>query len=85
VTVVAASGDYGAAEPEPGDRDLYPYPVLAWPASDPLATAVGGTRLHTSPSGQRTGPDTVFADDQGRAGGSGLSAAFARPAWQDWP
>jgi subtilase family serine protease len=82
VTVVASSGDYGATEPAP-DGTLYPFPVVAWPASDPLATAVGGTRLHTAPSGQRTSPDTVFAGQGGSAGGAGRSAVFARPAWQD--
>jgi subtilase family serine protease len=84
VTIVASAGDYGATEFEPGGTTLYPAPTVAWPASDPLVTAVGGTQLRISASRTRAAPDT--ADDgetDDRAGGGGLSAIFTRPAYQD--
>jgi hypothetical protein len=83
VTVVASTGDTGATQPEPGGKFLYPYPVPLWPASDPLVTAVGGTRLQVDRAGNRTGPGTAFSDVGGWAGGAGRSALFPRPAWQD--
>jgi subtilase family serine protease len=63
---------------------LYPGPVVAWPASDPLVTAVGGTRLTTTAGRVATTADG-YADvlSGGRAGGAGLSAVFPRPPWQD--
>ena len=82
VTVVAATGDTGATEPD--GATLYPFPVALWPASDPLVTAVGGTWLHVDAAGRRVRPDTAFSDVGGSvAGGAGLSAVFPRPAWQD--
>ena len=84
ITIVAASGDYGATEFEPDGTTLYPAPTVAWPASDPLVTAVGGTRLRISARRTRAAPDTADdgeTDDQ--AGGGGLSAVFTRPSWQD--
>jgi subtilase family serine protease len=84
VTVVAGTGDYGATQPEDTDPGtLYPFPVALWPASDPLAAAVGGTRLHTNASGNRVSADTAFASIGGIAGGAGPSAVFARPSWQN--
>jgi subtilase family serine protease len=84
VTVVASSGDFGPTEPEPDLTTLYPRPVIAWPASDPLVTAVGGTRLHLDAAGKRTSTDTAFTNTGGAyAGGAGLSAVFPRPSWQD--
>jgi subtilase family serine protease len=49
-TPLAASGDYGTANPVKqsfGDKssDFYPYPTVSWPASSPSVTAVGGTWL----------------------------------------
>jgi subtilase family serine protease len=84
VTVVAGTGDYGATQPEdPDEGTLYPSPVALWPASDPLVTAVGGTRLHTGAAGDRVSAGTAFASIGGFAGGAGLSAVFTRPAWQN--
>ena len=81
VTVVAATGDTGATEPDG---------TSLWPADravarlDPLVTAVGGTWLHVGRAGNRVRPDTAFSDVGGSfAGGAGLSAVFSRPAWQD--
>ena len=83
-TVVASSGDYGPAEPAGGQLRR----SVAWPASDPLATAVGGTRLTAvTAHGRTTYASTAFSYTQGlaggRAGGAGLSAIFSRPSWQD--
>lgn len=86
VTVVASAGDYGPAEPS---LDGKLQPTVAWPASDPLVTAVGGTRLTPiTTSGRSIGyASGVFAfaltPPEGLAGGAGLSAVFSRPAWQD--
>jgi kumamolisin len=84
-TVVASSGDYGPAEPGPGGQLRR---AVAWPASDPLATAVGGTRLTAATAaGHTTYTSTPFSytdgTSGGRAGGAGMSAVFPRPPWQD--
>jgi subtilase family serine protease len=85
ITVVASSGDYGPAEPGPGGHLER---AVAWPASDPLATAVGGTRLTAvTAAGHTAYASTAFSYTSlrsgGRAGGAGLSAVFPRPPWQD--
>jgi len=82
VTVLAAAGDDGAANPLPNEDCCYPYRVDSWPSSDPLVTSVGGTMLSLNAAGDRTQPDQVWNDGFG-AGGGGLSAVFARPAFQD--
>jgi subtilase family serine protease len=96
VTVLAASGDSGASDATDGPG-LYTYPVTSWPDSDPLVTAVGGTRLTLDANGNRTTPDTVWNDtydaatqqyisgDDGPhalAGGGGRSVMFERPDYQ---
>ena len=43
VTVLAASGDSGAADVRYNETDYYLSPVTSWPDSDPLVTGVGGT------------------------------------------
>jgi subtilase family serine protease len=90
VTVLAATGDNGATDDEPNEVDLYPFPVIDWPSSDPLVTAVGGTHLSLDPAGNRTAADTVWNDpptscfgDSPCAGSGGLSDAFSRPFYQD--
>jgi subtilase family serine protease len=93
VTVLAASNDLGAAGVSPAGTG-YLHPVVWWPASDPLVTGVGGTRLHLNAAGDRTSPDTAWNDSRNTAvakafgalpwaGGGGLSAIFPRPAYQD--
>jgi subtilase family serine protease len=62
VTVLAATGDEGATDYELNLTDSYPFPVIDWPASDPLGTAVGGTHLSLDAYGNRTAPDTVWND-----------------------
>ena len=78
VTVFAASGDDGkycggGSEPD-----------VAYPASDPLAIAVGGTDLDLAgpaETGWET-PDTTRASGVFGSGG-GSSLAFTSPSWQD--
>ena len=51
VTVLAASGDSGAADVKFNETTYYLHPVTSWPDSDPLVTGVGGTQLHQSAKG----------------------------------
>jgi len=98
VTVLAATGDDGVADVGLDQTTYYLHPVVSWPPSDPLVTAVGGTQLHLSASGQHTSPDTVWNDtydtatqnfifgDNGPnplATSGGKSIFFARPSYQD--
>jgi subtilase family serine protease len=98
ITVLAASGDDGAADVGLDGQTLYTFPVTSWPASDPLVTGVGGTQLHLDAKGNRLSPDTVWNDtysapaqefifgDSGPsplAGGGGKSKFFSRPAYQN--
>jgi subtilase family serine protease len=81
VTVLAGSGDEGAANFESDGTTLYPYPVNSWPSSDPLVTSVGGTQVYLNNNGSRLQPDSVWNDGYG-AGGGGVSAVFGRPLFQ---
>jgi subtilase family serine protease len=93
VTVVAASGDTGSTQMLPDGTCCYRDPVVAWPASDPLVTAVGGTRLQLDDVGARRAPDTVWDDPSSVVGGDpratlgasggGVSRLFPRPTFQD--
>jgi subtilase family serine protease len=98
VTVLAASGDSGAADVGLDEETYYLYPVTSWPDSDPLVTGVGGTQLHLNATGGHTSPDTVWNDtysvatnqfifgDNGPnplAGGGGKSIFFHRPPYQN--
>jgi subtilase family serine protease len=86
VTVLAATGDTGATSLTLR-LGLYPFPVTAWPATDPLVTGVGGTRLFLDSAGRRLAPDEVWNQTTLRsgpaAGGGGSSAVFGRPAFQN--
>ncbi|WP_371534947.1 S53 family peptidase [Streptomyces sp. NBC_00466] len=78
ITLVASSGDHGASGPLRDDPALHhPRRVVAWPASDPRVTAVGGSLLHVDPQGHRTSPDTLWPKS-----GAGHSSVFPRPPWQ---
>jgi subtilase family serine protease len=94
VTVVVDSGDSGATGPA-ANGSYYPSPVTQWPSSDPLVTAVGGTRLTLS-GGKftsvawndtyNTAVNEYAAGDAGPnpvASGGGKSEFFARPSYQD--
>jgi subtilase family serine protease len=78
ITVVAGSGDDGASGETYDEQNLYDQRVVAWPASDPLVTAVGGTQLDLAASGARRQADVAWSDS-----GGGLSEVFGRPAFQD--
>ena len=97
VTVLAASGDSGAADVKLDESTYYPFPVTSWPDSDPLVTAVGGTQLHVNAAG-KPGAPTVWNDTYNRAAnefvtgnagpnplasGGGRSVLFGRPGYQD--
>ncbi len=98
VTVLASTGDTGATNhSDVAGTTLYTHPVVAWPASDPLVTAVGGTQLALLADGSRTQADRVWNDSTNyalnnvfsgtpgpvaSASGGGTSAVFARPAYQ---
>ena len=91
VTVVMSVGDTGAAAtacPGSGTASA-PVKAVDWPASDPLTLAVGGTSLQASrATGAYIGetawntPDAARGPSS-RAGGSGFSRLFPRPAYQD--
>ncbi len=98
VTVLAASGDSGAANTELDGQTYYTFPTTNWPLSDPLVTGVGGTQLHLDANGNHTSPDTVWNDtysvpaqrfifgDNGPnplSGGGGKSILFPRPGYQN--
>ena len=94
VTVLAASGDSGAADVGLDGSTYYLFPVTSWSDSDPLVTAVGGTELHLNAAGDHTSPDTAWNDTWNKyvnltsqpnpdAGGGGKSIFFSRPWYQD--
>jgi subtilase family serine protease len=78
VTVIAATGDSGAAGLTNSTRSFFKTPQVSWPASDPLVTAVGGTQLSLARSGIRRAPAVAWPGS-----GGGRSAVFPRPAYQD--
>jgi subtilase family serine protease len=98
ITVLAGSGDSGATGFQSNQQSYYTHRVTSWPASDPLVTAVGGTRLSLDASGNRDSADTVWNDTYSRtanqlvngdngpnplAAGGGKSVVFGRPSYQN--
>jgi subtilase family serine protease len=98
ITVLGGSGDSGASGLKADLKNFYAFPVTGWPASDPLVTAVGGTKLNLDASGNRTSADTAWNDTYNRAanqlvngnsgpsplaGGGGKSVIFGRPSYQN--
>jgi len=98
VTVLAGSGDSGVTGFESNQQSYYTYRVTSWPASDPLVTAVGGTRLDLDANGNRNTADTVWNDTYSQtanqlvngnngpdplAAGGGTSVIFGRPSYQN--
>ena len=98
VTVLAASGDSGAADVKFNEVTYYLHPVTSWPDSDPLVTGIGGTRLHLTAKGNPVSPASVWNDTYSKAtneyifgdkgpnplaGGGGKSVIFGRPSYQN--
>jgi subtilase family serine protease len=98
VTVLAASGDSGAADATFNEVTYYLHRVTSWPDSDPLVTGVGGVQLHLNAAGDNVKRPTVWNDTYnvatdefvvGAAGpsplatGGGRSIFFARPGYQN--
>jgi subtilase family serine protease len=94
VTMLAASGDSGAADVGLDGSTDYLFPLTSWSDSDPLVTGVGGTDVHLNSAGQRTSPDTAWNDTYNKyvngtsaptpsAGGGGKSILFSRPSYQN--
>jgi subtilase family serine protease len=95
VTVLAGTGDDGATNDEANGTTLYTKRVAAWPATDPLVTAVGGTQLvgngsgYTSVAWNDTYDQTFLQYWTGStkpspfSTGGGMSEFFSRPSWQN--
>jgi subtilase family serine protease len=88
VTVVAASGDFGAASTQCADFGM-PTSVreVGLPASDPLVLAAGGTTLDADPATGTYRSETAWHTPPGvtspQSSGGGFSHLFPRPAYQD--
>src|SRR5262249_5127347 len=97
VSVLAASNDLGVTGANAQGTAFYNQRVTYWPASDPLVTGVGGTKLDLDAAGRRLSPDTAWNDTHNAAAlaqfretppfplasGGGVSTIFGRPAYQD--
>ena len=89
VTVIAPSGDSGAAgEPCPAFTSV-PAQQVNLPAADPLVLAVGGTDLAANPHTGAYTSETAWNDaatsahPRPVAGSGGFSHLFSRPSYQD--
>ena len=80
LTVVVASGDYGAI----GNGSSTPRREVSLPASDPWALAVGGTTLTANSTTGAYKSETTWNVQSGSPDGSGggFSRVFARPSYQ---
>jgi kumamolisin len=78
-TMYVASGDSGAfGDLGSGSMAL----VVTHPASQPYATAVGGTALTVNPATGAYQSENVWNDGPSGAGGGGVSAYWPIPSWQ---
>ena len=91
VSVIAGTGDAGASgvktiSPQGFAATFFLHRAAAWPATDPLVTALGGTQLHLDAKGNKLQPDTVWNDtnlfNSPAASTGGLSTVFGRPSYQ---
>jgi subtilase family serine protease len=99
MTIIAASGDSGATDCDaPNVGSAVKGLAVDFPASSPLVTGVGGTRLNegtatywSTTNGTNQGsalsyiPEIVWNDDNGAgldATGGGASDYFSKPSWQ---
>ena len=90
VTILASSGDAGSNPNNSiaAGNYLASAPLgVAYPASDPSVTAVGGSTVtftgNWAYSGETAwGQTTVVGPPGPSASGGGLSSVFAKPSWQ---
>ena len=86
VTVLGSSGDQGPTSAM-ANGNYFENPVVNWPASDPLVTAVGGTQLFLDRNGNPWASPSVWNDTAlfggPAASGGGVSSVFARPSYQN--
>ena len=75
VTVICAAGDHGAGDAA-GDTHAH----VDYPAASPHIVACGGTTLTIAADQSLT--EVVWNDQDGWAGGGGISTEFPVPAWQ---
>jgi kumamolisin len=85
---LAGVGTYASAGDSGSSCNGLPYPGVAWPASSPYLTAVGGTRLTLTRANQRRN-EVVWNDLEFEkpsngpgAGGGGYSSHSLRPPYQ---
>jgi subtilase family serine protease len=92
VSVLAGTGDAGATgaktlTPQGFAATFFLHRAVAWPATDPLVTAMGGTQLFLDAKGNKLQPDTVWNDtnlfNSPAASTGGLSTVFSRPSYQN--
>ena len=82
VSAFAATGDFGST------CNGQPHPGIAWPASSPFVTAVGGTRLTVGKDNLRTSEVVwndlrwLATDAGGGAGGGGYARFSPQPPYQ---
>ena len=80
ITLVAASGDDGAAQP--GCKDGAPDVLAAsTPANDPSVLGVGGTNLTANLTTGNYKSEVAWDDGYGQSGG-GFSTRYAKPTYQ---
>jgi subtilase family serine protease len=96
VSVVSDSGDFGATGTKLDESGLFTTPVTGWPATDPLVTSVGGTKITQDAASGRfsqVGWNDTFdvplqqfwfgnAGPNPLASGGGVSEFFKAPAYQ---
>jgi subtilase family serine protease len=82
ITILASAGDSGSSNVDVNNK-TYPFPTVGFPASSPYVTAVGGTSLYASTSGDYQ-HETVWDEvaNGGGAGGGGISQYFSEPDYQ---
>jgi subtilase family serine protease len=80
MSVFAASGDDGAAQPSCNNKSYVK--SVGLPAADPLVTSVGATSLTAAQPDGTYKSEVAWNDSYGSSGG-GYSTVFARPSYQD--
>ncbi len=80
VTVLGSAGDSGSSNTQLDGVTLYDSPTVNYPASSPWVTGVGGTSLYANTEGHYD--YELVWDEQGGAGGGGISQLFDEPDYQ---